>query len=163
MLQPSRSRYRCFACMAYAFFLHPYRVTARSEQGGSPGSGSRATECRGSGSKQTRCWRSRTKNHLARRGQNPTTSREGRFPLLYLHCYYTSRNTIPTRFRSCRICPVRLLLSVLLDGFRFRLHYLLHRLNLLFLYRCCNSTSLRHQVQCYLMNCSLFQLQYRLR
>ena len=30
MLQPSRSRYRCFACMAYAFFLHPYRVTART-------------------------------------------------------------------------------------------------------------------------------------
>ena len=63
MLQPSRSRYRCFACMAFAFFLHPYRVTARSEQGGSPGRGSCTTECRSTGSKQTRSRRSRPKNH----------------------------------------------------------------------------------------------------
>lgn len=63
MLQPSRSRYRCFACMAYAFFLHPYRVTARSEQGGSPGSSTCSTECSRSGSKQTRSWRRRAKNH----------------------------------------------------------------------------------------------------
>ena len=57
MLQPSRSRYRCFACMAYAFFLHPYRVTARSEQGGSPGCRPCTTECCCSGCKRTRGWR----------------------------------------------------------------------------------------------------------
>ena len=66
MLQPSRSRYRGFACMAYAFFLHPYRVTARSEQGGSPGCRTCSTECCRSGRKQTRSWLRSSKIHPAR-------------------------------------------------------------------------------------------------
>ena len=68
MLQPSRSRYRCFACMAYAFFLHPYRVTARSEQGGSPSCGCGGTGSCCSGSRQTRCWRCCSRSHHVGRG-----------------------------------------------------------------------------------------------
>ena len=68
MLQPNRSRYRCFACMAFAFFLHPYRVTARSEQGGSPGSSCGSPGRSRSGRRQTRSRRCCTMSHHVRRG-----------------------------------------------------------------------------------------------
>ena len=106
MLQPSRSaRCRGSACKACAFFLHPYRVTARSEQGGSHRCCNGSSGRRTSGRKPARSWRSSPKNHRVDSGQSPTTSLQLACRLI---CYHTSPSTIPIRFRSCRKVRKRL-------------------------------------------------------